>query len=136
MNQCDFHRTRDAISKAKALCGGSEASLARAAGYSQNAIWSAQRKGRVSLEMAIRLERATGGGVPRWIFRPDAFQAPASEPKSPSADSTANRASRSDPRPTPDIARSLEPGEAAATVAPAVDDASEPSSLDPSEVRA
>jgi DNA-binding transcriptional regulator YdaS (Cro superfamily) len=53
---------------------GSEAKLGAAAGYSQNAIWSAKRAGRVSADLAIAIERATNGGVPRWKLRPDLWQ--------------------------------------------------------------
>lgn len=58
------------LEKAIASCG-SEASLARACGYSQNAIWSAKRKGRVSAELAVAIERVTG--VTRQELRPDLF---------------------------------------------------------------
>lgn len=60
----------------------------------------------------------------------------ANAPKSPSVDNRADRASRSDQRPTRDTARSLEPGEAGALSAPAPGDVDEHSLQDPSEVRA
>lgn len=52
---------------------GSEAKLGAAAGVSQHAIWSAKRKGRVSAELAIKIERATEGKVTRAQLRPDLF---------------------------------------------------------------
>lgn len=59
---------------AKAISlAGSEAKLARAMGYSQNAVWSAKRRGRVSAEMATAVDRATRGAVPREALRPDLF---------------------------------------------------------------
>ncbi|TFV71694.1 hypothetical protein E4K64_25540 [Bradyrhizobium frederickii] len=76
-------RVRNAIAKAQSLCGGSEAALARAAGYSQNAIWQANKKGRMTPEMAIRIEQATKGDVPRWQARPDVFSPPLSGECSP-----------------------------------------------------
>ena len=56
---------------------GSEAKLGAAAGYSQNAIWSAKRAGKVSPEMAAAIDRATMGKVPRWKLRPDLWSKPA-----------------------------------------------------------
>lgn len=56
---------------------GSEAKLGEAAGYSQNAIWSAKRAGRVSADLAVAIEAATSGKVPRWRLRPDLWSAPA-----------------------------------------------------------
>lgn len=55
---------------------GSEAKLGAAAGYSQNAIWSAKRAGRVSAELAAAIDKATGGQVPRWRLRPDIWPEP------------------------------------------------------------
>lgn len=56
---------------------GSEKKLGDAAGVSQNAIWSAKRAGRVSAELAVGIERATGGEVSRVDLRPDLFGAAA-----------------------------------------------------------
>lgn len=56
---------------------GSEAKLGAAAGYSQNAIWSAKRSGRVSAELASAIHEATEGAVPRWQLRPDLWPKPA-----------------------------------------------------------
>lgn len=39
---------------------GSEAKLGEATGYSQNAIWQAKQRGRITAEMALRIEKATG----------------------------------------------------------------------------
>lgn len=59
---------------------GSEAKLAAAAGCSQNAIWAAKRAGRVSAELATKIEAATDGEFPRWKLRPDLWPAPDAEP--------------------------------------------------------
>lgn len=56
---------------------GSESKLGAAAGYSQNAIWWAKSRGRVSAELAVAIERATDGQVSRHELRPDLFGAPA-----------------------------------------------------------
>ena len=55
---------------------GSEAKLAAAAGCSQNAIWAAKRAGRVSAELAIKIDAATDGEIPKWKLRPDLWPAP------------------------------------------------------------
>lgn len=52
---------------------GSEAKLGVMAGYSQNAIWSAKRKGRVSAELAAGIDRATNGAISKSALRPDIF---------------------------------------------------------------
>lgn len=83
-------RVRDAIARAQALCGGSVSALARAAGYSQNAIWQANKKGRMTPEMAVRIEKATNGDVPRWRARPDVFSPPLSGECSPAFGDTAS----------------------------------------------
>jgi DNA-binding transcriptional regulator YdaS (Cro superfamily) len=54
---------------------GSEGKLGRATGYTQNAIWQAKRRGRVTAEMAVAIERATEGRVGRHLLRPDVFSA-------------------------------------------------------------
>ncbi len=66
----------DLIAEAAAIWK-SESALARAAGFSQNAIWQARRKGSVSAEMANGIHRATKGKVPRWALRPDLWSPPA-----------------------------------------------------------
>jgi DNA-binding transcriptional regulator YdaS (Cro superfamily) len=53
---------------------GSEAKLGEACGVSQAAIWKAKRAGRVSAELAVKLERATD--IPRWKLRPDLWSEP------------------------------------------------------------
>jgi DNA-binding transcriptional regulator YdaS (Cro superfamily) len=63
------------IEEAIALVG-SEAKLGDACGKSQNAIWAAKRAGRVSAELAVAIERATGGRMPRWRLRPDLWSQP------------------------------------------------------------
>lgn len=50
---------------------GSEAKLGEATGYSQHAIWRAKVRGSVTPEMALRIHRATKGGVPASALRPD-----------------------------------------------------------------
>lgn len=57
---------------------GSEAKLALACGVTQGAIWKAKTAGRVSGEMAVKIERATKGSVPRHRLRPDLWDAPVS----------------------------------------------------------
>jgi len=55
---------------------GSEAKLAAAAGVSQPAIHKAKNAARVSAELAIKIEAATDGVVPRWQMRPDLWDRP------------------------------------------------------------
>ena len=51
---------------------GSEAKLGKAAGgFTQNAIWQAKRRNRVSAELALGIHRATHGAVPACQLRPD-----------------------------------------------------------------
>lgn len=52
---------------------GSEAKLGKMIAVSQNAIWSAKRKGRVSAELASGIDRATNGAVSKSQLRPDIF---------------------------------------------------------------
>lgn len=56
---------------------GSESKLGEATGYSQAAINKAKTRGRVSAEMAVAIEKATAGQVPRYRLRPDLFGAAA-----------------------------------------------------------
>ena len=65
-------RTRKLLGDAITICG-SEQKLGRAAGYSQNAIWQAKRRGTVTAEMATGIEAATRGQVTRVDLRPDLF---------------------------------------------------------------
>jgi DNA-binding transcriptional regulator YdaS (Cro superfamily) len=69
--------TRPILAAIKDL--GSEAKLAHAAGVSQPAIHKAKNAERVSAELAVKIEVATGGRVPRWELRPDLWQAPSQE---------------------------------------------------------
>lgn len=55
---------------------GSEARLAKAIGFSQNAVWTARRYGKASAEMAAAIHRYTAGQVPRHELRPDLWEAP------------------------------------------------------------
>ena len=55
---------------------GSEAKLAAAVGLSQAAINKAKRAGRVSAELAVAIDRATGGVIPRHELRPDLYPPP------------------------------------------------------------
>ncbi len=52
---------------------GSEAKLGQATGYSQHAVWMAKARGRVTAEMAVAIDRATGGEVRKSALRPDIF---------------------------------------------------------------
>ncbi|MFP5078626.1 transcriptional regulator [Rhizobium sp. YIM 134829] len=52
---------------------GSEAKLGKMVAVSQNAIWSAKRKGRVSAELAAGIDRATNGAIQKSQLRPDIF---------------------------------------------------------------
>ena len=72
--------TREAITKAVELVG-SEAKLGRAAGgFSQNAIWQAKRRNRVSPELALGIHHATSGAVPGSLLRPDLWSRPEDVP--------------------------------------------------------
>jgi DNA-binding transcriptional regulator YdaS (Cro superfamily) len=55
---------------------GSQTRLGELCGVSQNAIWSARQAGRVSAELAVSIESATDGKIPRWKLRPDLWDAP------------------------------------------------------------
>ena len=61
------------LMQAAVTIAGSEAKLGKAAGFSQNAIWTAKRNGRVSAEMAVGIERATNGAISRHRLRPDLY---------------------------------------------------------------
>ena len=62
------------IEQAIALAG-SEAKLGAAAGVSQHAIWYAKKKGRITAELAISIDRATKGEISKVMLRPDLFGA-------------------------------------------------------------
>lgn len=63
-----------ALLDAAIKAAGSQKLLADKAGCSQVAIHKALKAGRVSPDMAIRLERATE--VPRHLWRPDMWPSP------------------------------------------------------------
>lgn len=66
--------TVHAAVKAIKICGGTQQSLAVAAGLTQPGVnWLLKGKGRVSPETATALEAATGGQVTRQQLRPDLF---------------------------------------------------------------
>ncbi len=70
----------DAIERAVAIVG-SEAKLGKAAGgFSQNAIWQAKRRNRISPELALGIHRATGGEVSASELRPDIWTSADSVP--------------------------------------------------------
>ena len=60
---------------------GTQAKLGKAAGCSQNAIHHAKKKGRVTADMAVGIERATNGEIPRWRLRPDLWPVPVPTPQ-------------------------------------------------------
>ena len=68
--------TNPLVAEAIALAGNSESKLAAAAGCSQVAINKAKKAKRVSAEMAVRIEQATDGKIPRWRLRPDLWPQP------------------------------------------------------------
>jgi DNA-binding transcriptional regulator YdaS (Cro superfamily) len=55
---------------------GSVNKLAKAVGYTQNAVWKAKDCGRITAELAIRIEAATGGKVTREQLAPQVFKLP------------------------------------------------------------
>ena len=73
------------FAKAIELTGGSESSLARAVGLSQNAVWAARQARRVSASMAVKIERATRGAVKAADLRPDVWQEPLAKSPKPEA---------------------------------------------------
>ena len=64
---------------------GSESELARRIGYSQSAISKAKRAGRVSAEMAAKIELASRGRIKKIDLRPDVFQPGVAVPRRRSA---------------------------------------------------
>jgi len=67
--------TQDLFRQAISIAG-SETRLAKAIGYSQNAVWHARQKGRPSAAMAVAIHRFTEGAVAKWLLRPDLFDTP------------------------------------------------------------
>jgi DNA-binding transcriptional regulator YdaS (Cro superfamily) len=60
---------------------GSQARLAEACGVKQQSIWQAKETGRCSAELALQIERATGGKVTAVALRPDLpWPAPSAQP--------------------------------------------------------
>ena len=59
---------KEAIRKA-----GSQAKLGKAIGKTQNAIHQALKRGSVTAEMAVSIERATEGEIRKEQLRPDLF---------------------------------------------------------------
>lgn len=62
------------IRRALKLYGGSQTKLAEAMGCTQQQVWFLlERSKGVSAEMALAIDRATGGKVSREELRPDLF---------------------------------------------------------------
>lgn len=53
---------------------GNENKLAKACKVSQNAIWQARTRNRISPELALKIHWATSGAVPANALRPDLWQ--------------------------------------------------------------
>jgi DNA-binding transcriptional regulator YdaS (Cro superfamily) len=60
-----------------AKLAGSETKLAERADVSQTAIWKAKKTGKITGDLAVAIDDATEGRVPKYRFRPDLFDAPA-----------------------------------------------------------
>ena len=74
---------RALIEKAIGLAG-SEAKLGKAAGgFSQNAIWQAKKRGRISPKLALGIHRALDGKVNASELRPDMWANPKDVPAAP-----------------------------------------------------
>lgn len=76
----DSDAIREHIKRAIRIAG-SEKKLGELVGRSQHAIWSAKELGRVTAELAVRIERATEGQVSRFDLKPDLFGADAPLPE-------------------------------------------------------
>lgn len=63
-------QVRDLI-QAAITKAGSQAKLGKAIGCTQNAVFQAKKRGSVTGEMAVAIERATG--IPKEQLRPDLF---------------------------------------------------------------
>lgn len=61
----------EALDRAIDLAGGKDTDLARKIGVTQNAVWQAKQRGKVSPEMAMAIEQAFGGEVLARELRPD-----------------------------------------------------------------
>jgi DNA-binding transcriptional regulator YdaS (Cro superfamily) len=71
----------DHLYRAIEIAGG-QCALARLVGRSQNAIWQSLQRRRVSVELALLIERALNGQVTRQQLRPDVFAGEHSHPLS------------------------------------------------------
>lgn len=78
MVPCEVHRMTDAtpLIKQAVRLAGSQEKLGEACGVSQHAIWYILKRGKVSAEMATKIDAATNGEVPRWKLRPDLWSPP------------------------------------------------------------
>lgn len=61
----------EALEKAVELAGGTDTALGRKIGATQNAVWQAKQRGKVSPEMAMAIEQAFAGAVKARDLRPD-----------------------------------------------------------------
>lgn len=61
----------EALQKALELAGKNDSELARKIGATQNAVWQAKQRGKVSAEMAMAIEQAFDGAVKARDLRPD-----------------------------------------------------------------
>jgi DNA-binding transcriptional regulator YdaS (Cro superfamily) len=61
----------EALKKAVELVGNNDSELARKIGATQNAVWQAKQRGKVSAEMAMAIEQALAGAVKARELRPD-----------------------------------------------------------------
>lgn len=75
MNPTQREQVRKALEKAIEVVG-SEKALGEACNVTQAAISMAKFRGNVSAKLAIAIESATGGEIPRWQLRPDLWDAP------------------------------------------------------------
>lgn len=65
-----MHETKALLEKAIQIAG-SQHKLAEACGVKQQSIWQAKEAGRLSAELAVLIEAATGGEVRARELRPD-----------------------------------------------------------------
>lgn len=65
--------TNALVQKAVAIAG-SQSALARRCGKKQGHVWSWINSDRVSAEVAILIDKATAGAVPKEMLRPDLFR--------------------------------------------------------------
>ena len=72
--------SKELIETAIKIAGGSEAKLAKAAGFSQPLINKARHSGRVGPRLAIAIHHFTKGAVPASELRPDLWSKPEDVP--------------------------------------------------------